>query len=364
MPENHQTFHGKRVLLTGHTGFKGSWLTMMLHALGAEVHGYALTPPTTPSLFEEANAGELLKSHHLADIRDHTAIARVMRDVQPEFVFHLAAQPIVLQSFRDPRETYEVNVMGTINLLEAVRQSPSVRVCQIITSDKCYENREWVHPYREIDPMGGADPYSSSKGCAELVASAYRHSFFPIDAIARHGVSLSTVRAGNVIGGGDWAADRIIPDCVRALEKGAPIVVRNPASVRPWQHVLEPLSGYLQLAAAQWREPARFAEGWNFGPSLESQVTVQQVVEQVIREWGTGSWTTPPSALTPRESFTLKLDISKAANILGWQPSMDFAETIRTTIEWYSQRTHQRGSFSARKLCFRQIEPFVGRKRM
>src|SRR5689334_23649646 len=247
-------YNRKRILLTGHTGFKGSWLALILAELGAEVHGYALAPDTTPNLFTEATVASRLASHHVADIRDLDALSKVARDVQPEIVFHLAAQPIVLRSYREPRETYEINVMGTVNLLEAVRSAHSVRVCQVVTSDKCYENREWVYPYREVDPMGGADPYSNSKGCAELVVAAYRKSFFP--PTSHGGASLSSARAGNVIGGGDWAEARIIPDCIRALERNEPIPVREPDAVRPWQHVLEPLAGYLQLAAAQWEDSA------------------------------------------------------------------------------------------------------------
>jgi CDP-glucose 4,6-dehydratase len=290
-----------------------------------------------------------------------------MRDVQPEIVFHLAAQAIVLRSYREPRETYEVNVMGTVNLLEAVRATPGVRVCQVITSDKCYENREWVYPYREVDPMGGADPYSNSKGCAELVVAAYRKSFFPTTDVTAHGVSLASARAGNVIGGGDWAEARIIPDCVRALEKGDPIIVRDPDAVRPWQHVLEPLTGYLQLAAAQWRDPAAFAEPFNFGPLPGSQVPVRQVVDQAIAEWGTGSWAhvRPPdqplkSAGTKKESFLLKLDVTKAMTLLGWRPTWDFTTCIRETITWYRDRATT-PTFSAQDECLRQIRSYLSK---
>jgi CDP-glucose 4,6-dehydratase len=348
-------YRGKRVLVTGHTGFKGSWLALMLRELGAEVHGYALQPPTQPNLFDDAKVEPALASHHLADIRDHERLAKTLREVKPEFVFHLAAQPIVLQSYQNPRETYEVNVMGTINLLEAVRGAGSVRVCQIITSDKCYDNREWVFPYREVDPMGGSDPYSNSKGCAELVVASYRKSFFPVGQIAEHGVSLASVRAGNVIGGGDWAESRIIPDCIRALQKGEPIEVRDPDAVRPWQHVLEPLSGYLQLAAGQWREPAKFAEAWNFGPALESQVPVRRVVERVIAEWGTGSWKSTQPGGPRKESFMLKLDITKATSLLGWWPKLTFDEAIAWTVKGYREQT------SAGDTCLAQIREYQKR---
>jgi CDP-glucose 4,6-dehydratase len=360
-------YNRKRILLTGHTGFKGSWLALILAELGAEVHGYALAPDTTPNLFTEAAVASRLAAHHIADIRDLGTLTKVARDVQPEIVFHLAAQPIVLRSYREPRETYEINVMGTVNLLEAVRATHSVRVCQVVTSDKCYENREWVYPYREADPMGGSDPYSNSKGCAELVVAAYRKSFFPPTDIPGHGVSLSSARAGNVIGGGDWAEARIIPDCIRALERNEPIPVREPDAVRPWQHVLEPLAGYLQLAAAQWDEPAKFAEPWNFGPLPGSQVAVRTVVDQTIREWGAGSWqhVRPPAndpkiAGTKKESFLLKLDITKSLTLLGWLPKWDLPTTIHQTISWYRKRAQTPTIFDAHAACVAQIRNYFG----
>lgn len=332
-------YRGKRVLLTGHTGFKGSWLALWLSELGAEVSGYALDPPTKPNLFEEAAVIKRLAFHQIGDIRDFRLLSQVLREVRPEFVFHLAAQPLVLHSYRKPRETYETNVMGTVNLLEAMRSVDSVRVCQIITSDKCYENRESVHAFQENDPMGGSDPYSNSKGCAELVVSAYRRSFFSLERIAEHGVSLASVRAGNVIGGGDWAANRLIPDCIRALERDEPITIRHPQAVRPWQHVLEPLSGYLWLAACQSRSPMSFSDSWNLGPSGGRNITVQQIVEQILRAWGSGSWTSlSANATAPYEANFLTLDTTKARNRLGWHPLFDIDNAISATTQWYLYR--------------------------
>ncbi|MGI9179348.1 MAG: CDP-glucose 4,6-dehydratase [Longimicrobiaceae bacterium] len=346
-------FQGRRVFLTGHTGFKGSWLALWLAELGAEVHGYALAPPTQPSLFAEAGIESRLASHRIADVRDAPALARALREIQPELVFHLAAQPLVRYSYAEPRETYEANVMGTVNLLEAVRGVDTVRVCQVVTTDKCYENREWVYAYRENDALGGYDPYSSSKACAELVVSAYRRSFFPPE----HRVSLASARAGNVIGGGDWALDRIIPDCIRALEAERSIPVRNPQAVRPWQHVLEPLSGYLLLAARQWEEPARFADAWNFGPTAAGHLTVRELLELLLAEWGEGEWETPDTErAAPHEAGFLKLDITKANSLLGWYPVYDAAEAVRASVEWYRER-YDSGAAVA-EMCVRQIEAY------
>ena len=329
-------FRGKKVFLTGHTGFKGSWLALWLNELGAEVHGYALAPDTQPNLFEVAGVERTLASHTVADIRDFSALQQAMLQVQPDMVFHLAAQPLVRRSYQEPRETYETNVMGTVNLLEAIRSVASVRVCQVITSDKCYENHEWVYAYRENDAMGGYDPYSNSKGCAELVVASYRQSFFHPDLIGSHGVSLASSRAGNVIGGGDWADDRIIPDCVRALVAGKSIEVRNPYAIRPWQHVLEPLSGYLWLAARQWQDAGVFEGGWNFGPSGAGNVDVQQIVEQALIVWGHGEWHAP-EALEARlhEANFLKLDITKASSLLSWGPVCSVQQAVADTMNWY-----------------------------
>lgn len=350
-------YYRKRVLITGHTGFKGSWLSLWLSQLGAEVYGYAL-PPTTPSLFEEAKLHATLAGQELADIRNRDCLKAYVQQVKPEIIFHMAAQPLVNLSYERPAETYETNVMGTVNLLEAVRSTDSVRVCQIITSDKCYENREWVYAYRENDPMGGYDPYSNSKGCTELVVSSYRRSFFNPDKNHQHGVSLASVRAGNVIGGGDWANNRIIPDCVHALTLGVPIKIRNPNAIRPWQHVLEPLSGYLWLAAKQLQEPDVYGEGWNFGPYMNSNITVQQIVELVVDAWGGGSWYAQDVQCKPiHEASFLRLDINKASCQLGWTPIYTVGESVANTIAWY--HAWHKCSENMRELTTRQIDEYV-----
>lgn len=334
-------YASRRVFVTGHTGFKGCWLTYWLLALGAEVTGYALEPPTDPNLFEALGLQDRI-GHHIADVRDLARLRDAMAAAEPEILLHLAAQPLVRASYDEPVETYSTNVMGTVSLLEAVRTVQSVRVVVNVTSDKCYENREWEFAYRENDPMGGFDPYSSSKGCSELVTAAYRRSFFGPDS----GVSVATARAGNVIGGGDWAEDRVIPDCVRALSSGEPIVVRNPDAVRPWQHVLEPLSGYLWLASRMFAEGRPLDGAWNFGPPAGGNITVREVVETVIAEWGEGTWQGPePSTNAPHEARFLKLDCSKAADMLGWRPVWDVAEAIRCTVDWY--RDTEKGARSA-----------------
>ena len=336
---NH-VYSGKRVLVTGHTGFKGSWLSLWLSKLGAEVYGYALDAPTDPSLFDEADVASTLTGHEVGDIRDRDHLKAYLEQVQPEIVFHLAAQPLVRLSYDEPAETFETNVMGTVNLLEAVRNTSSVQVCQVITSDKCYENREWVYAYRENDPMGGYDPYSNSKGCSELVVSSYRQSFFHPDRLDEHGVSLSSVRAGNVIGGGDWALDRIIPDCIRALEKKEPINLRNPHAIRPWQHVLEPLSGYLWLAAKQYLKPGAYEEGWNFGPGSIGNVPVSDIAAKVVKEWGRGSFSCDLSdADKVHEARFLKLDITKANDLLDWHPVNSVNDSIEATVVWYLARS-------------------------
>lgn len=349
-------YQGKTVLVTGHTGFKGAWLTLWLERLGANVIGFALNPPSAPSLFVDARNAKHI-SHIHGDVRERQALTQVMQNYQPDMVFHLAAQSLVRPSYLDPVETYETNVMGTVNVLEVIRTTPSVRACLVITSDKCYENQEWVYSYRENDPMGGYDPYSSSKGCAELVTSAYRRSFFHPARVKEHQVALASVRAGNVIGGGDWAVDRIVPDCVRALMADTQIVVRNPEAIRPWQHVLEPLSGYLWLGAKMLQAPARFAESWNFGPPGTSNVPVQRLVETIIDAWGGGTWLKPETTTQPHEAHFLKLDITKATNILEWLPVYDFDQTIKTTIAWY-EAYHRDSAFDARSFTLRQIEAY------
>jgi CDP-glucose 4,6-dehydratase len=323
-------WRGRRVFVTGHTGFKGGWLSLWLQSLGAEVHGYALAPPTKPSIFEVARVGEGMASSTIADIRDAEAFAGAMQAARPEIVFHLAAQPLVRHSYAAPVETYATNVMGTVHLLEAIRATPGVRAVVNITTDKCYENREWVWGYREDEAMGGHDPYSSSKACAELVTSAYRRSF-----LAAAGVALASARAGNVIGGGDWAADRLVPDILRAFEQARPVSIRNPGSIRPWQHVIEPLCGYLTLAERLRRDGAAHAEGWNFGPKDDDARPVQWIVGRLAGIWGEGAGWTADDGPHPHEAHYLKLDISKARTKLGWQPRWDLGEALVRVVEWH-----------------------------
>jgi len=330
------SLRGKRIFVTGHTGFKGSWLVMLLHRLGAKVIGYSLAPPTNPSLFEVARIRELVDVHHDADIRDSTRLAAAVRDARPDVVMHLAAQPLVRLSHRDPLETFSTNVVGTASLLDAVRTAGRPCAVIVVTSDKCYEPHDDGHPHDETDPMGGRDPYSASKGAAELVAASYRSSYFPPERLADHGVQLATVRAGNVIGGGDWADDRIVTDVVRHLVDDKPVPVRNPAAVRPWQHVLEPLSGYLALTEAMLVEPGpRWCTGWNFGPAAGDDVTVSELVQIFIDAWGAGSWEDIHDPRAPIETQVLRLAIDKARAELPWQPRLDAQEAIRRTASWF-----------------------------
>lgn len=349
-----QFWRGKRVLLTGHTGFKGGWLCLWLQHLGAEVTGYALEPPTQPNLFEAARVGEGMRSI-LGDVRDFDALWATVRECQPEIVFHLAAQPLVVPAYRQPLETYAINVLGTVHLLEAVRRTPGVRAVVNVTSDKCYENREWLWGYREDEPMGGHDPYSSSKGCAELVTAAYRRSFFA-PASDRPSVALASARAGNVIGGGDWAEDRLVPDVVRSFLAGRAVTLRHPDAVRPWQHVLEPLSGYLMLAERSWKEGQAFAEGWNFGPSEEDARPVRWLVERLAALWGEGASWRMADASHPHEAHYLKLDRTKARVRLGWTPRWNLERTLEETVVWY--RAHQAGA-EMRGATLAQIERFM-----
>lgn len=318
-------YRGKTVLVTGHTGFKGSWLALWLSQLGARVVGYALPPARPEDNYVAAGVGELLE-HHEADVRDQATLTQCFREVQPDVVFHLAAQSLVLQSYREPAATFDVNVQGTVAVLEAARLTPSVRSIVIVTTDKCYDNRHWPWPYRETDALGGHDPYSASKACAELVAASYRASFFG-------GARVATARAGNVIGAGDWADHRIVPDCVRALRAGQPIVLRHPNAVRPWQHVLEPLRGYLMLGARLY-DDASVADAWNFGPPTDEQVTVRSLVERAIASWGSGTIEVAAADGAKKEAMLLALDISKARQ-LGWQPLLTWSEAVQMTVEGY-----------------------------
>ena len=328
-------WNGRRVFLTGHTGFKGGWLALWLQHLGAHVHGYSLAPNTQPALFHMARVGEGMHST-IADIGDRQHLEQCMASFEPEVVFHLAAQPIVRASYEDPVGTYATNVMGTAHLLDAVRRVTSVRAVVVVTSDKCYENREWDRGYVETDPLGGFDPYSSSKGCAELVAAAYRNSYFPPTRHAQHGVGLASARAGNVIGGGDWAEDRIVPDCIRSLSIGRTIEIRNPYAVRPWQHVLEPLSGYLEVATRMYLGGGpELSSGWNFGPLPEATVNVGNLVDRIVALWGSGGWSNTGSGAQLPEAATLRLSIDKASAALNWAPRWNLDEPVRRTIDWY-----------------------------
>ena len=347
-------WQGKKVLLTGHTGFKGSWLSLWLQSLGAHVTGYALSPPTDPSLFEAADVSSGMTSI-IGDIRDLDKLQAVFAEHQPEIVIHMAAQPLVRYSYVNPVETYSTNVMGTVNLLEAVRHCPSVKSVVNITTDKCYENREWAWGYRENEPMGGFDPYSNSKGCAELVSSAYRSSFFNADTYAEHGVALGTVRAGNVIGGGDWAQDRLIPDILAAFEQGQFVDIRNPHAIRPWQHVLEPLRGYLNLAEKLYEHGPSFAEGWNFGPNDEDAKPVGWIVEQMANLWGNNAQWQIDTNNHPHEAHYLKLDISKARNRLDWHPALRLNEALQLIIDWSKQK---QAGVNLRDLTLSQIKNY------
>ena len=346
---------GRRVFVTGHTGFKGSWLCLWLQHMGAQVTGYALPPATAPALFEVAQVGRGMTSL-TGDIRNRAQLAQTMQDARPEIVIHLAAQALVRYSYLNPVETYEVNVMGLVNLFEAVRATPGVRAVVNVTSDKCYENREWLWGYRETEALGGFDPYSNSKACAELVTSAYRNSYFNQDTYASHGVALGSGRAGNVIGGGDWAKDRLIPDMLRAIGCGQPVQIRSPNSIRPWQHVLEPLQGYLILAQRLFNDGMDCAEGFNFGPDDSDAKPVQWIIEQLCRQWGDGATWQLDAAVAPHEASYLKLDCSKAKGRLHWQPRWNLTQTIGHIIAWH--KAHASGA-DMRAMCTAQINQYL-----
>ena len=327
---NSKFWNGKKVFITGHTGFKGGWTVLWLKKLGAVVKGYALAPNTEPSLFEISKIAVGIESH-IADVRDLDTLKKSMADFEPDIVIHMAAQPLVLESYRDPVETYQTNVMGTVNLFEAVRVCKSVKAVVNVTTDKCYKNNEWVWGYRENDPMGGYDPYSSSKGCSELVTSAYRQSFFHDETE----VSIGTARAGNVIGGGDWSSNRLIPDALRAFKLDEPVIIRNPLATRPWQHVLEPISGYLMLAEKLYSTDNEYAEGWNFGPTSDGNKSVGKVLDYLVAHWPSDvSWVLDEK-VQPHEAQLLMLDISKARERLGWSPRWDLNIAIKKIIEWH-----------------------------
>jgi CDP-glucose 4,6-dehydratase len=343
-------WRGKRVFVTGHTGFKGSWLSLWLQSMGADVHGFALNPPTQPALFDEARVAQGMTST-IGDVRDYAAVLAAMQACRPEIVLHLAAQPLVRYSYQAPVETYAVNVMGTVHVLEAARQTGGVKAIVNVTTDKCYENREWDWGYRENEAMGGHDPYSSSKGCSELVSSAYRRSFFE-----GSGIALASARAGNVIGGGDWALDRLVPDILRAFERNQPVQIRNPHSLRPWQHVLEPVSGYLMLAEKLHAEGQTWAQAWNIGPQDDDAKPVQWIVETLAQAWGDGASWHLDGGEHPHEATYLKLDSSRIRARLGWQPRWDLARALAHTTSWHQAWLASR---DARALCLNQIQQYV-----
>lgn len=351
-------FRGKRILVTGHTGFKGSWLSIWLHEMGAEVVGVGLAPYSEKDNFVLSGIGNKIKADIRADIRDGKRMKEIFAEYQPEIVFHLAAQPLVRLSYDIPVETYETNVMGSINIMEAARVTDSVKVVVMITTDKCYENREQIWGYRENEAMGGYDPYSSSKGAAEIAISSWRRSFFnPADYGKKHHVALASVRAGNVVGGGDWAKDRIVPDCVRALEANKTIEIRSPKAIRPWQHVLEPLSGYMLLASKMLQEPTKYCEGWNFGPRAESITPVWDVATMLTKYYGKGVLkdVSDPNAL--HEANLLMLDISKAKFQLGWEPRTNIEQCCQLTADWYKRYKSE----DVYKLCVEQIKTFISK---
>lgn len=340
---------GKKVFLTGHTGFKGGWLSLWLQIMGAKVHGYALNPPTDPNFFSVANVGQDMANSTISDIRDAVSLEKAMFLAQPDMVFHLAAQPLVRYSYAEPVETYAVNVMGTVNLLEAVRKTTSVRAVVNVTTDKCYENREWIWSYREDEAMGGYDPYSSSKGCSEIVTAAYRRSF-----LAEAGIAVATARAGNVIGGGDWSQDRLIPDFLRAIDKNETLVVRSPNAIRPWQHVLEPLAGYLLLAEQLFMQGDKFAEGWNFGPSDEDAKTVSWILDKLVSTAPNANWTIDQLPQLHEANY-LKLDSSKARTYLGWQPRWNLETALEKILDWHQAWHNQK---DMRQFSLEQISAY------
>ncbi len=347
---NETFWKNKRVYLTGHTGFKGSWLSLWLSKMGAEVKGYALAPESVPSLFKEARVAEKIDSE-IGDIRNLDQLEASMVSFNPDILIHMAAQPLVRLSYNEPVETYETNVMGTVKVLEAARKCSNLKSIVIVTTDKCYENKEWDWGYREDEAMGGFDPYSSSKGCAELVTSAYRRSF-----LQDNGVGVATARAGNVIGGGDWADDRLIPDILKAFQNKKPVVIRNPKATRPWQHVLEPLSGYLMLAEKLYKEPEHYAEGWNFGPKDEDAKPVDWILDNMVKKWhGDASWELDDNA-HPHEARFLKLDISKAKSRLEWKPTWQLGQTLERIVQWHQSWLNKE---DVQSICLEEINEYM-----
>lgn len=350
---NKEFWAGKKVLVTGHTGFKGSWLSIWLQKIGAKVIGYALDPRTDEDNFPMSGIGEKMVDLR-GDIRNKEYLKQVFEKYQPEIVFHLAAQPLVVQSYENPYETYEINVMGTLSVLEAIRATDSVLAAIFITTDKCYENKETLIGYKETDPFGGYDPYSSSKACDEILISSYRNSYFPIDKYEKHQKAIASVRAGNVIGGGDWADNRLLPDCIRAIENNCPIQIRNRYSIRPWQHVLEPLSGYIELAEKLCLNPVAFSGGWNFGPEQNAIYTVWDVAERVVKYYQRGNLIDATRSDAVHEAEKLVLDIEKAKKILNWRPKLNVETAINWTVEWYKYRFQR----TVYHICIDQIDKY------
>lgn len=353
-------YKGAKVLVTGHTGFKGSWLAIWLKELGADVIGYAIAPPSDPSNFVATGLEEKITHVH-GDVRDLDRLIETFEEYQPEFVFHLAAQSLVRHSYEEPKLTFDTNVGGTVNVLEAVRLTPSVKVLVNITSDKCYENREWAWGYQENDPMGGQDPYSASKGCSELAFRAYLKSFFSHNTAQDRSIGAASARAGNVIGGGDWGKDRLVPDCIRSLSSGQPIGIRNPHAVRPWQHVLEPLSGYLQLGALLSQDPQEYSGAWNFGPDERSHLTVAAMADRLIECWGSGAWYDLIDPKAFHEATLLKLNCDKAHAELNWHSTLTIDECLQMTVAWYNRYYTQNQKADIYALCIEQIHSYMDR---
>ena len=360
--ELQRTFSGRSVLLTGHTGFKGSWLTLWLHRLGAQVTGYALDPPTNPSNYELSSVAEAVADDRRADIRDQSALTRAVRDSRPDVVLHLAAQTVVLDGYRQPIDTFDINTLGTAVVLDALRDLDHPCAVVIVTSDKCYANDESGRPFVEGDPLGGDDPYSASKAGAELVTAAYRRSFFRPEDIDRHGIAVATARAGNVIGGGDWTPHGMVADIVRSIGQGKPVRLRRPAAIRPWQHVLEPLAGYLTLAARlSGARRADYCDAWNFGPEPEDDATVGEVTDRILAAWGHGSWFDDSRSDDPHEAGVLRLSIEKTASELDWSPRWHLDQSVRRTVAWY--RRFAADPSAARQACLDDIEAYMGAPR-
>jgi CDP-glucose 4,6-dehydratase len=347
-------FKGKKILITGNTGFKGSWITLLLHKLGAELYGYSLEPPTKSNLYSITRSNEIIHTQ-IGDIRNYERLYDFIKDNSPEIIIHMAAQPLVRESFEDPVNTYTTNVIGTLHVLEAARNIPCIKVVLNVTTDKCYSNKEWFWGYREDEALGGYDPYSNSKACSELITASYRNSFFNPLYYSKHGVALASARAGNVIGGGDWAKDRLIPDFIRAISNNKKVQIRNPKAIRPWQHVLEPITGYLTLCAKLYQQGTQYADAWNFGPDDSDAKTVEWLVQTICKYWGDGAGYEIDNSSHMHESNYLKLDCSKAKTLLNWHPKWSINEALEKTIDWTKAYLEKK---DMREICFQQIENY------